>query len=77
MATARSLGRVFVTLTNQAQGAPMFDRCFTRETEGAMRSGEGWCIRPPFTRHRPVRALVVGVWRKPSQGPGVGPEQGS
>lgn len=76
MANAYSLGRLFVTVASQGQGAPILDRCCTRETEGRMRAGSGLCIRPPFTKHRPVLALVVGVWRKPPRGPAVGSEQG-
>lgn len=77
MGTARSFGRLFIATGNQAQGAPLIDRCFTRETDGAQRSGEGWLIRPPFARHRPCVGLVVGIWSRPPAGPGLGPEEAS
>lgn len=57
-----ALGRVFITTTLQAQGAPLIDKGITHETPFPGRRGECFVIRPPFTRHRPVRALCVGLW---------------
>lgn len=78
MSKAHSIGRLFVTTTGQAQGAPLIDRGFTRELEGQLRVGACVVIRPPLMRHRPVRALVLGIWLKPKApaGPAVGPEVG-
>lgn len=78
MSNAFSLWSLYVTTVGQAQGAPIIDRGCTRELEGAMRQGRCIVIRPPFMRHRPCRALVLGIWLKPKEpiGPSVGPELG-
>lgn len=61
----KSLWRVYVTTVLQAAGAPLIDKGVTTEPEGLKREGDAYVIRPPFTKHRPVRALVIGIWRKP------------
>lgn len=61
-----SLGRLFVTTILQSAGAPLVDPCITYEHCAFGRCGDGFVVRPPFIRHRPVKALVVGWWRKPS-----------
>lgn len=54
----------FVCFAPQAQGAPFIDRAVTRETENPHRTGDGFLIRVPFTRHRPTVGLIVGKWRQ-------------
>lgn len=62
---AHSLGRAyFIVGVPQAQGAPLVDRCTTIEREGRMRRGQGVLVRIPFTKHRPTKGLVFGLWRK-------------
>ena len=59
-----NIGRLYFCIALQAAGAPLVDRAITREEEGRLRRGMGYLIRPPFTGHRPVRGLNVGVWAK-------------
>ncbi len=66
MAKAQSFGPFYIGIANQASGAPFIDKAFTKETEGRYRSGKGYLIRIPFTRHRPTKGIVFGMWRKPN-----------
>ena len=63
MSKTVSIGRLFLTTTLQAQGAPLVDRGVTHGHH--QRVGDARVIRLPFCKHRPCRALVVGWWRKP------------
>lgn len=53
------VGRLIVSTTRQSAGAPLvdsgtvIDECWTQGSPAMV-------IRPPFTRGRPVRALVIG-----------------
>lgn len=58
------LGRLVLTTTTQAQGAPLIDRGTTRSVE-PNRLFNSLVIRVPFTRHRPTKAIVVGWEERP------------
>jgi hypothetical protein len=52
-----TVGRLVLTISRQAEGAPVIDGCTTHAVDGW--SATGWCIR---LRRTPGRALVV-AWR--------------
>lgn len=56
-----TVGKLIISTMLQAQGAPIVDSATTHNEAGCV--WKGWAIRPPFFRHRPVLALVVG-WRR-------------
>lgn len=64
MSTTHTLGRFCLTLASQAQGAPLIDRGIAIEKDGRKRQADCIVIRTPFTKHRPSRALFLGLWRK-------------
>jgi hypothetical protein len=60
MSDTFTIGRLFVTTTNQPLGAPRFDLGITRETIRKRRIGDSWVIRVGSEL-----AIVIGWWRKP------------
>lgn len=61
------IGKLCIGSCLQGQGARIVDRCTSHTVDGI--AFGGWCIRPPFTKHRPVRSLVL-TWRRPQEPPG-------
>jgi len=64
MNTAHSIGRLYISIAGQAQGAPLIDKAFTVEHEGLKRRGRGIVIRLPFTKDKPTKGLNIGLWDK-------------
>lgn len=80
MAGTIIIGPLCVTVTNQGAGAPLADRCWTREKGG----GRVWrgraILLTPWRRDRygaslMQKALVVGWLHRPAIGSAVGPER--